>query len=289
MPYAGIADILKNYFSVKDLGLFLDLAVYSIIDESNAAQYYPSYAYNHHLFTENMRIYSDSKVSDFLNKITDEQSMGFSNDWNSSRNHREKIYISYDSTNKNCQARDIEMVEFGHVKDDKTLPVFNYFIAYDIKNREPLFYEQYPGSVVDVSQLQFVLDKVKSFGYNMIGFTLDSGYFSKGNITCMDECGYSFVIMVKGMKSFVKDLITEVSGTFEKKRSKFIREYNVYGTTVRKKRYLTDRKERYFHVYYSSTRASIEENVIVINTKIKNTKKFLMRYVNLEKSFGLVS
>lgn len=281
---AGIAEILKDYFSEKDLGLFLDLAAYSIIDESNAAQYYLSYAYNHPLFTKNMRIYSDSRISDFLNKITDEQSVGFLNDWNCTRNHREKIYISYDSTNKNCQAGDIEMVEFGHAKDDKTLPVFNYSIAYDIKNREPLFYEQYPGSIVDVLQLQFALDKAKSFGYKKIGFILDRGYFSKGNISYMDECGYSFVIMVKGMKSFVKDLIGEVSGSFEKKRSSYISEYNVYGTTIRKKFYLTDRKDRYWHVYYSSTRASAEENLI--NTKIENMKKFLMRYVNQEKQFG---
>lgn len=57
---------------------------------------------------------------------------------------------SYDSTNKNCQAENIEMVEFGHAKDDKELPVFNYSIDYDTHNRKNLFYEQYPGSIVDM-------------------------------------------------------------------------------------------------------------------------------------------
>lgn len=33
----------------------------------------------------------------------------------------EKIYISYDSTNKNCQAGELQMVEFGHPKEDKGL------------------------------------------------------------------------------------------------------------------------------------------------------------------------
>ena len=81
-------------------GCFLDLAVYSIIAENNAAQYYPDYTYNHPLFTEKMKQYSDSTVSDFLNSVTDDQSTGFLNTWNESRNYREKIYISYDSTNK---------------------------------------------------------------------------------------------------------------------------------------------------------------------------------------------
>lgn len=46
----------------RDSGLFLDLAAYSIISESNANQYYPDYAYNHPLFTREMKLYSDSKV-----------------------------------------------------------------------------------------------------------------------------------------------------------------------------------------------------------------------------------
>lgn len=63
-------------------GLFLDLATYSIISENNAGQYYPDYAYNHPLFTENMRMYSDTKVSEFLGKITRDHSVQFLNEWN---------------------------------------------------------------------------------------------------------------------------------------------------------------------------------------------------------------
>ena len=41
----------------RDAGLFLDLAAYSIITEDNAGQYYPDYAYNHALFTDDMKVY----------------------------------------------------------------------------------------------------------------------------------------------------------------------------------------------------------------------------------------
>ena len=34
------------------------------------------------------------------------------------------IYISYDSTNKNSQAGDIDLVEFGHPKDDQGKEIF---------------------------------------------------------------------------------------------------------------------------------------------------------------------
>ena len=248
----GLRDILGKFMDDKDLGLFLDLAAYSIVSENNAGQYYPDYAYNHPLFTKDLYIYSDSKVSDFLKSLTDDQRVGFLNEWNASRDHREKIYISYDSTNKNSEAGDIEMVEFGEPKVDVGAPIFNYSIAYDTKNAKPLFYETYLGSIADISQLEFMLGKAWGYGYRNIGFILDRGYFSKGNIRKMDEHGYSFVIMVKGMAKLVNRLVLANKGKFEEERKYSIRKHRVYGMTVKDKLYADDEKDRYFHIYHST-------------------------------------
>lgn len=247
-----IPELLEQQFDGKDLGLFLDLMAYSITCENNAGQYYPMYAYGHPLFTEGMRIYSDTKVSDFLCGMSGEESIGFLNDWNSTCDHREKIYISYDSTNKNSEAGNIEMVEFGEAKVDVGAPIFNYSIAYDTKNAKPLFYETYLGSIADISQLEFMLGKTKGYGYKNIGFILDRGYFSKGNIRKMDEYGYSFVIMVKGMAKLVNTLVLKNKGRFEEERKYSIRKHHVYGFTVKSKLYLDDEKDRYFHIYHST-------------------------------------
>ena len=280
----NLVEFLGGYFEQCDLGLFLDLAVYSIIAENNAAQYYPDYTYNHPLFTNGMKQYSDSTVSDFLNSVTDDQSIGFLNSWNETRNHREKIYISYDSTNKNCQAGDIEMVEFGHPKVDVGQPVFNYAVAYDTHNQEPLFYEKYPGSLNDISQLQFMLDKAFGYGYKKIGFILDRGYFSCENIQYMDRCGYSFVIMVKGMSALVNELVLEHKGTFESKRVNNIYEYGVYGKTVKHRLYAGDKKERYFHLYHSISKESAER--AGIENRINQMTLYLKKYQNKVKEFG---
>ena len=280
----NLVELLGGYFEQRDLGLFLDLAVYSIIAENNAAQYYPDYIYNHPLFTNGMKQYSDSTVSDFLNSVTDDQSTGFLNSWNETRNHREKIYISYDSTNKNCQAGDIEMVEFGHPKVDVGQPVFNYAVAYDTHNQEPLFYEKYPGSLNDISQLQFMLDKAFGYGYKKIGFILDRGYFSCENIQYMDKCGYSFVIMVRGMASLVNELVLEHKGTFESKRVNNIYEYGVYGKTVKHRLYAGDKKERYFHLYHSISKESAER--AGIENRLNQMTLYLKKYQNKVKEFG---
>ncbi|MFA7628807.1 MAG: transposase [Candidatus Dojkabacteria bacterium] len=259
----------------KDSGLFLDLAVYTIIAENNAGQYYPDHAYNHPLFTDKMRMYSDSKVSDFIGAIKRSQSVEFLNKWNENRDHREKIYLSYDSTNKNCQAGDVDFVEVGHAKDDQHKPVLNYSIAYDRNNREPLFYEMYPGSIVDVSQLQYMLEKTAGYGYRRVGFILDRGYFCKENIRYMDKCGYDFVIMMKGMKKYASELVKESKGTFEESRSHSIRDYKVSGTTVRGKLFPSDKKDRYFHIFFNerkrtAEREQLEEKIDRMAAYLKN-------------------
>ena len=270
-----LPDLLGKWFKNENLGLLLDLCSYTIICENNAGQYYPNYAYNHALHATAMHIYSDSKVSSFLNSITDDQRIGFLNDWNKGRNFRERIYISYDSTNKNCQVGDLRIVEFGAPKIDLGLPIFNYAIAYDVNNKEPLFYEEYLGSINDVSQFQYMLDKTYGYGYRNIGFILDRGYFSKANINAMDDNGYSFVMMVKGCADLVRSLVTEVLGTFENKRQCNIRPFKVYGTTIPAKLFQDDKQYRYFHIFYDDARGCRGREELDAN--IEKLAKFLER------------
>ena len=100
----GIREKLSPFFKPREVGLLLDLAAYSIISEDNAAQYYPDYTFNHPMFTHGMQRYKDSTVSSFLDGVAFDQTAGFLNKWNEGRSRGEKIYISYDSTNKNRQA-----------------------------------------------------------------------------------------------------------------------------------------------------------------------------------------
>ena len=76
---------LQDSFGAKAAGIMLDLAAYSIITEGNAAQYYPDYAYNHPLFTPDMKCYSDSFISNFLRSIKENQRQDFLDQWNADR------------------------------------------------------------------------------------------------------------------------------------------------------------------------------------------------------------
>ena len=280
----GLTKKLEDTFGARNAGLILDFAAYSIITESNAAQYYPDYAYNHPLFTQDMKIYSDSTVSDFFRLITENQRQSFLDSWNGERNRRERIYISYDSTNKNCEAGNISMVEFGAAKVDTGQPIFNYAVGYDLNNSEPLMYEKYPGSINDVSQLQFMVEKVKGYGYKNIGFVLDRGYFSKENLRYMDSNGFSFIIMVKGCKEFIREQVRKQKGTFESDWGNQIAEFGVYGKTVHTYVYAADTKKRYVHIYYSASKAAGERARLEEN--IQEMQSYLARYQDTDHEFG---
>jgi len=264
----------------KDAGLFLDLAAYTIISENNAAQYYPDYAYNHPLFTNNMHIYSDSKISAFLRDISRDDSIRFLNEWNEKRDHKEKIYISYDSTNKHCQAGDVEIAEIGHEKEKQHKPIINLSIAYDKENRLPLFYETYPGSINDISKLRYMLDKATAYGYKNAGFILDRGYFSEPNIRYMDKNGYDFIIMVKGCKDLVNKLVLEHKGSFEEEWENTIPYYDVNGVTVQSTLFASDEKQRYFHIYYSDYKKAKER--AKLQKDIQEQKECIEKYIGKE-------
>lgn len=271
----------------EDYGLFLDLASYMIVNEKNVGLHYPEYAYNHPLFSNDMRIYSDAKISRMLKSINKDKINGFLEKWNEGRDHNQQICVSYDSTNKNCQAGDVDMVELGHAKDKKSLPVFNVSVAFDYTNSVPLLYEVYQGSIPDVSQFRYMVDKILAYGYKHICFITDRGYFSKENLRYLIENVYSFIIVIKGRKKFVASLVDENIGSFETNRDCAIRSYRVYGKTVKARLYDEDEKERFIHIYFSPARQATEREEIEqqIDDCHSELEKFIGKKVELEKKY----
>lgn len=254
-------DIINPLFKDKG-GLIKDLVSYEIIDESNVMQHFEDYEYNHPLFNENMHIYSDSSVSDLLSKnITPDDINTFISAWTKINKSKGKVYISYDSTNSNCQAMDIDLCEMGHAKLNPAKPIVNLSIAFDEDNKIPLFYELYSGSIPDISCIETMINKAKGFGFNDACFILDRGYFSKNNIRNIVKQGYDFLIAARNREGFIDDLISECDLSFKSNRKNRVNNQNIYGTSYKKKLFgLND--EVYVHVFFNAGKyPSILQNV----------------------------
>ena len=246
---AGQSDVL--YAST-----ILDLASYSIVTQSNKAIHYENYAYNHYLFEHDQRIISGPEISVTLPMINDDVQMSFLERWNRMHSDCGEVVIGYDSTNKNCQAGDIEIVEFGHAKVDRGTPIFNIAIATSLRGSIPLFYETYGGSIPDVSQLEHFIGKLKSYGYKKVKLVLDRGYFSAKNFDVIEKAGFDFIVMVKGCKSLIHDFIDKHGPRLAVSHDATINgNLCLHGLTVEHD-FLG--KNRYFHLFFSKNKSVSE-------------------------------
>lgn len=247
----NIKEYLSKTFSPSDVEFILDFASYSIVTASNVSVAYPAYAAEHALFENNLKIKSDSSISRFFEDMDEEHKVEFLKNWNLDRNIKEEAYIYYDSSNYKCQAGDIDIVEVGKLKTGSFGTMYNKAIGYNSTENRIVFYEDYNGSVVDVSQLKHFIDKLTSIGYNKFTTILDRGYFSKSNLEYLDKKDIDFIIMMKGKKPFVKSLVKEHGESIKTSGECVISDYNVQGATIKQKLYENDSTDRYIHLYFS--------------------------------------
>lgn len=158
-------------------------------------------------------------------------------------------------------------------------------MAYDKTNRIPLFYELYPGSINDVSQFKYFVDKALAYNYRHIGFILDRGYFSQGNISYMDENGFQFVMMIRGCKKLVSGVVDELRGSFEHLRGCSLPGHCISGTTVQRGLFDGDAKTRFLHVYFSPDKMADDRRKLEVRLEQMKTlhKKIIGQKIELCK------
>ena len=90
--------------------------------------------------------------------------------------------------------------------------------------------------------------------------------------------------MLKGKADLVQKWVLENRGSFEEKRLYNIPAYEVYGKTIEKKLFATDRKPRYIHLYHSADLEANEKRDV--EKKINQLTSFLKSHINQFKEFG---
>ena len=230
MEELKISELLNQIHGKEDAALIKDLVSYMIIRETSTMQHYSNFIWNH--LTESEKIWDDSKISEFFKKeINYAQTELFVSKWNEIQPEHSGIYISYDSTNMNTKAEGVEMAEYGHAKEDSSVPQVNISYAVNHADSTPLFYEMYPGSIVDNTQCTHMVDRAKEYGYKNVGLILDRGYFSAGNIRYFDQKGYEFLMMVKNNSVLVADKIKDAMLPLVTKAKYYLPEHDVYAMT----------------------------------------------------------
>lgn len=258
MEELKISELLESIHGETDANLIKDLVSYMIIRQTSTMQHYSDFVWGHLVNSE--KKWDDTKISDFFKNAVDyAQTELFVSKWNEIQPEHSEIYISYDSTNMNTKADGVDMAEYGHAKEDSDIPQVNISYAVTHKDATPLFYEMYPGSIIDNTQCTHMVDRAKEYGYKNVGLILDRGYFSIKNIRYFDAKGYDFLMMIKNNSILVRDMLKEAKLPLLTKAKYYLPEHDVYGLT-KQGTIGDDITVRYFHIYYDNVRASQEKN-----------------------------
>lgn len=268
---AELLELDKVLYAVfkEDTDKILDIASYMIVNENNVMQYFEDYGYNHSL--NNIDNFTDSTIGRLLERLKIKDMDLFIRSWVKMYADHD-VYISYDSTNMNSVAGNLELAEYGHAKDDPELPQVNMSLAYNQNNQIPLFYELYPGSIIDNTECEKMVDRAKYYGCKNVGFILDRGYFSLKNIRYFEKEGFEYVLMSKGNAKFVQEAVEECGAILKNGYTGYIEEHEIYGMTLEKELFGTGNKQ-YVHVYYNGIEAEREK--IGINEKYRRMDELL--------------
>lgn len=265
--------LLESIFEDKASKL-LDIASYMIMNGTNVMQYFEDYGFNHSLFSK--KNFDDNVIGRLLQEISTKDIDLFIRSWVQMHNQK-KVYVAYDSTNMNSVAGNLELAEYGHAKDDPEKPQVNVSVGYDQTNQIPLFYELFPGSIIDNAECQKMVERAVSYGCKDIGFILDRGYFSMRNIRYFEKNGYDYILMSKGNAMFIREVIEEYGAILKNGYTHYLDEYELYGTTIETTLFSSSKKQ-YVHVYYNGQEAEKE--------KIQINKQFQKKDEELQDRVG---
>lgn len=263
-----LMDVLESVFP-EQWEKILDLAAYMMMTENNVMQYFEDYGYHHALFNDCN--FTDSTIGRLFDNMSIKDMDLFIRAW--VKMHADKdIYISYDSTNMNCVAGNLELAEYGHAKDNPDLPQINMSLGYNQTGNKPLFYSLYPGSIIDNTECEKMVERAKYYECENMGFILDRGYFSIKNIRYFERNGYDYILMTKGNAGFVQEAVEECQAILRNGYTNYIEEHELYGMTLEKDLFGTGKTE-YVHVYYDGIQA--EKEKIIINGRYKKMDEIM--------------
>ncbi|MDR2267739.1 MAG: transposase [Christensenellaceae bacterium] len=117
--------------------------------------------------------------------------------------------LYFDSTSLNSHSENIELDKCGKSEDEVSLPQINLAILLNSETELPVWFEEFPGNVVDVSLKKHLMRQTEYYHIEKLSLCLDRGFDSKSNIETMLSEQFKFIIGLISSTEKVKPLIKE--------------------------------------------------------------------------------
>jgi len=123
--------------------------------------------------------------------------------------------IILDTTSLSTYSDNLDTAEWGHNRDEESLPQVNFSLAIDAVEHRPLAYRVNFGSVPDVATLQATSVFLNEFGLSRITYSADKGFWSNANAAGMIGGKLKFVMGIPQISVQAKALVEKHRGELD--------------------------------------------------------------------------
>ncbi len=151
---------------------------------------------------------TSQRITEILCSISIDKKQTFCSKWMDQI--LEDDYICYDITSISSYSELNEYIKYGHNRDKERLPQLNLGMLFGQKGRLPVYFQQLPGSITDVTTLSNLLKTFKFIEAKSLNYVMDKGFYSKKNVDILVEMRQKFTISVPMSNRWVQLAIDDI-------------------------------------------------------------------------------
>ena len=193
---------------------------------------------------------------------------------------------------------EMNTLNLGYNRDREKLPQINLGMYFGETSRLPIYYCVYPGSILDKTHLQYMMQDNEILGIKKVKFVMDKGFYSLSNVRFMQEKGYLFILCISNSLTASKKILEKYRTMLTSSRY-YSKVHDVYATSKNTDKYGVDAN---LHIFYDPTKAMLEENelyqeISILENRLLQTKKIpskiaqkkYEKYFDISENDGIIS
>ena len=194
---------------------------------------------------------SESSVHGFVAQIGEDVGRRemFIERW--AQSHQNSRAVLHDITSVSSYSPSIGLAEWGHNRDEESLPQVNFSLAAD-PDGMPLFYRVIPGSIPDVRTLATSLEIALGYGIESPCLSLDRGFYSQANVQKLLGMQCGFIIGVPWSVKQAGVLFRKHAARLKSPRNSFL--HNGIPLRHSSDTWVLDDKKLSLHIYFDPGR-----------------------------------
>jgi len=151
---------------------------------------------------------TSQRITEILCAITIDEKQTFCAKWMDKV--LEDDYLCYDITSISSYSELNEYIKYGHNRDNEKIPQLNLAMLFGQKSRLPVYFQQMPGNITDVTTLTNLVKTFKVMEIKSANYVMDKGFYSKKNIDDLVVNRHKFTISVPMSNKWVQQAIDDI-------------------------------------------------------------------------------